>query len=226
MQVIQQYHEIIEMPENALEIIEKVARTCYKSEDRIQPGSAEKLVKKLKDLGHGAMLEFKDVIVKCYTNRGVSHELVRQRIASYAQESTRYVNYKNKDIQFIKPVWIEEDILGTYPDSSGYFMDFELPTKIWLNSCYTSAEDYRALLNEGWRPEEARDVLNNALKTGINIKTNLREWTHIFELRCSKKAHPQMRALMLPLLKDFHASIPVIFDDLYQKYIINGIEGY
>lgn len=221
IEVIEQYHEFIELPENVLETIEKVARTCYKSEDKIGPGSAEKLVSKLKKLNHGAMFEFKDVIVKCYTNRGVSHELVRQRIASYAQESTRYVNYGNKPIQFIKPVWIDqEDICGHYTGNECLAeTEKARVNNFWLQSCYNSAKDYNALLNEGWQPQEARDVLNNALKTEINIKTNIREWMHIFELRCAKGAHPQMRALMLGLLKDFHANIPVLFDDLYEKFI-------
>ncbi|MGM5482343.1 MAG: FAD-dependent thymidylate synthase [Nanobdellota archaeon] len=229
MEVIEQYHEFVDLPQNVLEVIEKVARTCYKSEDRISPGSAEKLIRKIIDLGHGAMIEFKDVVVKGYTNRGVSHELVRHRLASYAQESTRFVNYGGKDIQFIKPVWIEKDICGYYNEDDILIPEFDnnlnkktISTNIWLKSCYNSSKDYNSLLSAGWKAQEARDVLNNAVKTEINMKANLREWRHVFIERCAKAAHPQMRALMFPVLEDFYKNIPVIFDDLYEHFIKNG----
>lgn len=207
MRIIEQSHEIIALPENALEIIEQVARTCYKSEDKIKPGSADKIVRSLVERGHHAMIEFADVTVKFITNRGVSHELVRHRHCSFAQESTRYVRYEG-NMEFILPVWWKK------------WNDDQM--EIWERTIEDSEWAYESLLHEGASPQEAREVLPNSLKTEINVKANLREWRHIFELRCSKAAHPQIRALMLPLLKEMSEKIPVVFDDLSEKFLKDG----
>lgn len=204
MQIIEQSHKIIFLPGNVLKTIESVARTCYKSEGKMKPGSAAKMVKMLIDKGHEAMIEFGTIIVHFTTNRGVTHELVRHRLCSFAQESTRYVRYGD-DMEFIKPVWWDE--------WSAYEQDR------WLRSMRSSSKDYADLIDSGSRPEQAREVLPNSLKTEINVQGNLREWRHIFNLRCSKAAHPQIRALMLPVLKEVSEEIPVIFDDLAKKYL-------
>jgi len=148
------------------------------------------------------MLEFMDITVKFITNRGVSHELVRHRICSFAQESTRYCNYGGKDMQFITPVWLEDIICASFPQHT------------FINSLVAAERAYNELLRLGWTPQQAREVLPNALKTEIVMKTNLREWRHILKLRCAKSAHPQMRALMIPLLGHLKKIIPTAFDDI------------
>ena len=200
MKIIEQSHEVLSIPEKLLEMVEKAGRTCYKSEDKITPESAGKFVKMLVDRGHHAMIEFGDIVVRFVTNRGVTHELVRHRLCSFAQESTRYVNYGGTDIQFIKPVWL---------DASS-----EHARNTWLNSMADAEVDYQNLLMDGWRPEQAREVLTISLKTEICVKANVREWRHIFKLRCSKHAHPQMRALMIPLREELKTRLPVVFNDL------------
>jgi len=197
MKLIQQSHEILSLPENILEMLEKAGRTCYKSEGKITRKSAPKFVKMLRDRKHHAMIEFGDIIIKFITNRGVTHELVRHRLCSFAQESTRYVRYDGT-MEFIKPEW---------------FSDLEAIAR-WEQAMYDAEEHYIFLLNNGWRPEQAREVLPNSLKTEIVVKANIREWRHIFTLRCSKAAHPQIRGLMLPLLKELKTKLPIVFDDL------------
>jgi len=199
MKILQQSHEILSLPENLLEMLEKAGRTCYKSEDKITKESAPKFVKVLRDRGHHAMIEFGDIIVKFITNRGVTHELVRHRLCSFAQESTRYVKYDG-NMEFILPVWLEG------PNSSDY--------TTWTGAMHMAEANYKYLLSDGWRPEQAREVLPNSLKTEIVVKANIREWRHIFTLRCSKAAHPQIRGLMLPLLKELKNKLPVVFDDV------------
>jgi len=211
MKVIEQSFEIISLPENLLQTLEKAGRTCYKSEDKITEDSAAKFVEMLIKRGHHAMIEFGDIIVKCITNRGVTHEIVRHRLSSYAQESTRYVNYKG-GMEFIRPVWMNK--LLTDPEYDSSFKNLPDSDIIWLKAMAQSENSYLNLLDEGWRPEQAREVLPNSLKTEIVWKANIREWRHIFTLRTSPKAHPQMVALMTPLLKYLQSEIPVVFDDL------------
>ena len=191
-----------------LQHIERIARVCYKSEDRISPDgeSAKKLVKMLIDREHEAMLEHGSISVLFVCDRGVSHELVRHRMASFAQESTRYCNYsKDKfgnELTFIKPCFF---------DANSYNYKF------WKSSVDPTEFEYFELLKEGATPQEARSVLPNSLKTEIVMTANYREWRHVFKLRCSQAAHPQMRELMIPLLDDLHGRIPIIFDDVWRE---------
>ena len=174
MKIIDQYFEIEkgDLDKEDMLRIERAARTCYKSEGDIKEGSAEILLEKLIKSEHTAMLEFADVTVRIITNRGVTHELVRHRIASFAQESTRYCNYSKEqfghELTFIRPVFWEfcQDKYGK-----------------WEQSMARAEKEYFELLEMGAAPQEARDVLPNALKTEICIKTNFREWRHIFKLR-------------------------------------------
>jgi len=206
-----------------LQFLERIARTCYKSEDKIGKGTAEKLVKALIHRGHEAMLEFYDIVVLWTMDRGVSHELVRHRVGSYAQESTRYCNYGKKgEVTFIKPPWVKFDA-GSYtqhqlsrilesnerPNGCSYFAD-----AVWLCSMMNSERAYLDLISQGWSPQQARSVLPNSLKTEIVSKFNIREWRHIFRLRTAEAAYPQMQEVMRPLLADFRKSIPVLFDDV------------
>jgi len=199
MKIIDQVYEIISLPEDLLLTIEAAGRTCYKSEDKITTDSAAGFVARMRDRGHHAMIEFGDIIVRFVTNRGVTHELVRHRLFSFAQESTRYVRYDGK-MEFIRPCWWEDST--------------PVQQQTWKSAMQDAERYYLELLKSGWRPEQAREVLPNSLKTEIVVKGNIREWRHMFALRCSKKAHPQIRALMIPLLSELSERLPVVFEDL------------
>ena len=208
MKVIKPYYEILNpIDGNAiLKQIELAGRVCYKSEEKITDDSAPKFVKMLIDRGHEAMVEHGGVIsIKFVCDRGVSHELVRHRIASFAQESTRYCNYgKGKfgnEITVIEPVFWNDG-------------NHKVEYMLWYNSCALSETAYLALLNTGASPQEARSVLPNSLKTEIVVTANMREWRHFFKLRTASVAHPQMLELTRPLLKELQSNIPVLFDDI------------
>jgi len=364
MKIIKPYHEIMNMPEpgEILKHIERAARLCYKSEDKIKEGSAEELIKRLSMLGHHSVLEHISVSVRIVCDRGVSHEIVRHRLCSFclsgdtevseillfkwslkklwdlqndktengilkliklrsvnvrtakivpgnikkiidsgmkemykvttetgktikssmkhlflsefgnwqrleelgigkkvviedieqkhrpvrvdkivdiehigleqaydiemdttdpnlmnfvadgfvvhnSQESTRYANYaKDKfgnEITVIKPFFWKEDTLQYAR---------------WKKAMEFTEDTYLNMVFSGATAQEARSVLPNSLKTEIVVTANLREWHHIFKLRCSKAAHPQIREVMLPILSDFHEQIPVIYGDIYDKY--------
>ncbi len=214
MNIIEQGYQIISLPDELLETLEQAGRTCYKSEHRITPESAPKFVKMLRDRGHHAMIEFGDIMVKFITNRGVTHELVRHRHCSFAQESTRYVHYKG-DMAFIKPVWCSDNILGQWgPEPWEKETALEPSERLWLKSMKRAELEYGQLSKEGWKPQQAREVLPNSLKTEIVVKANIREWRHIFSLRCAKAAHPQIRALMASFLQELKTRLPVVFDDI------------
>ncbi len=176
---------------------------CYKSEDKITDGSAEKFVANIIKRGHEAVLEHKSFTVKFICDRGVSHEIVRHRLASYCQESTRYCNYSKdgfgNEITVIKPCYLDED-------------SFEYSK--WEDACLCCEDTYFILLDSGASPQEARAVLPNSLKTEVVMTANLREWRHFLKLRCSKAAHPQMREVACMLLKMCQKNIPIIFDDI------------
>lgn len=216
MKIIEQSHKIISLPENLLETLEAAGRTCYKSENKITKDSAPKFIEALIKRGHHAMIEFGDIIVRFITNRGVTHEIVRHRMCSFAQESTRYVKYDG-EMEFIKPVWVNNkiDIYGGCLHHNKELTETEsLAVGVWSNSMKSAELDYKTLLNQRWRPEQAREVLPNSLKTEIVVKANIREWRHIFSLRCAKAAHPQMRALMIPLKTELQSKLPIVFDGL------------
>lgn len=208
MQAIKPYTQIYKDfdGQKVLQKIEVVARTCYKSEGKIQEGSAAKLVAGLIKSGHEAMLEHASVTVKFVVDRGISHELVRHRLASFAQESTRYCNYSKDDfgseITFIIPDYLEYK-------SEGW--------NIWKESMKQAEDAYFKMLDFGLSPQQARAVLPNSLKTEVVMTANLREWRHFFKLRAlgtTGKPHPQMLEVAVPLLEDMKNLIPVVFDDL------------
>ena len=189
--------------------IEYAGRTCYKSEDKITDDSAKKFVENLIKRGHEAMLEHSSLSVKFICDRGISHELVRHRLASFAQESTRYCNYSQdkfgNELTFIKPIFFEE---GT--DSYKY----------WENAMVDAEIHYFSMLDSGCTPQEARSVLPNSIKTEVVMTANYREWRHFFWLRAAHKtgpAHPQMEELTVPLLYEVSGLIPVVFDDIVEK---------
>jgi thymidylate synthase (FAD) len=202
--------------------LEQVARTCYKSEDRITEDgeSAKKILNILLTRNHEAMLEFFDITVKFIVDRGVSHEIVRHRIGSYAQESTRYVNYATEGkighCTFIIPPWcnISESEWTHEQAIQSTDMNGDINALLWLQHMSWTEKVYNKLIKEGWKAEEARSVLPNSTKTEINVKFNLREWRHFFKLRTAAAAHPQMREVTIPLLKEFQEKIPIIFDNI------------
>ena len=186
-----------------LKHIEKIGRVCYKSEDKITEDgeSAKKFVKMLIGRGHEAMIEHSSLSVKFIVDRGIANELVRHRIASFAQESTRYCNYsKDKfdgEVTFIQPPFFNQE-----------------QYRIWTADMSDAEAAYLNLLGSGATPQEARSVLPNSTKTEITITANYREWRNIFKLRTAPAAHPQMREIMIPLLKELKTKIPIIFDDI------------
>ena len=224
MKLIKPYTEILTPIDGneVLKTIEKVARTCYKSEDLIADDSAKVMVSNLLKRGHEAMIEFYDITVKFVCDRGISHEIVRHRVASYAQESTRYCNYSkdkyDNQLTFIIPEWIDDIEAKEYCAHAEYHHAGDDANKQWFDVCMNSEFVYSELIQKGWRAQQARAILPSSLKTEINVKMNLREWRHFFNLRCDKPAHPQMRELAIPLLEKMHDLVPVIFDDLYEKY--------
>ena len=204
-----------------LKNIELIGRTCYKSEDKIEDGSAEKFVGMLVRNGHEAMIEHESITVKFICDRGISHEIVRHRMASFAQESTRYANYsKDKfgnELTFIRPCWFESSYENIHQELTSYDSEMPINEEIWLWNCYQAEANYMSLLKRGWTPEQARSMLPNSLKTEIVMTANLREWRHFFKLRTDKAAHPQIRELAIPLLAKFKMLIPVVFDDIEVK---------
>ena len=216
MRLIKPSIEFIWVTENPLQIIELAGRTCYKSEDRITSESAVRFVKKLIDKGHEAMIEHASVSYKFICDRGVTHEIVRHRLFSYAQESTRYCNYKG-GVTFIIPPWLPEirpdEFTHNELSSSDLLSLPDAPLQIWLKNMLGQEQVYKQLLELGWQPQQARSVLPNSLKTEIVITGNLRQWRQFFQLRCSKAAHPQLREVAYMALGDIKARIPVVFDD-------------
>ena len=190
--------------EDILQQIEKAGRTCYKSEALITPDSAKEFVKMIIHRGHESVLEHAYASVRFITNRGVTHELVRHRICGYSQESTRYVKYDGS-MEFIKPVWWDRDNWGSRQKD------------IFVGALLEAEKAYQELLHSKVPPQEAREVLPNALKTEIVVTSNLREWRHIFKMRCSMAAHPQIRDLMISCLNGFRKVIPVVFDDEFER---------
>ena len=209
MILVKPSHKILFISPEPLKIIEAAGRTCYKSEDKITEGSAEKFVRMIIKRGHLSVIEHAYMSVRFICDRGVTHEIVRHRLAAYSQESTRYCNYKG-GVTFIIPPWVDIEE-GEYRIQPMGLIDSE---KLWFYSMINSENDYIKLLREKWSPQQARSVLPNSLKTEIVMTANLREWMHIFSLRTSKAAHPQMRELMIPLLEEMKTLVPVIFDDI------------
>jgi len=185
-----------------LQHIERCGRVCYKSEDKITDTSAAAFVAGIIKRGHEAVLEHFNITVKFICDRGVSHEIVRHRLASYCQESTRYCNYAKDDfgseIAVIKPCFLDEN-------SPAYFY--------WDAACRKAECSYFEMLDFGCTPQEARSVLPNSLKTEVVMTANLREWRHFFKLRTAPAAHPQMREVAKLLLKQMREMVPGVFDD-------------
>lgn len=212
MKIVEPSVEILfpEELKNVLKKIEIAARTCYKSEDAITEDSAKSMVAHLSRNGHGAMLEHADISVRVVCDRGVTHEIVRHRVASYAQESTRYCNYSKgkfgNEITVIRPLF--------FADGTPEYLE-------WLMACQAAEKAYLSLISAGRTPQEARSVLPTSLKTEIIIKMNIREWIHFFNLRAvgkTGKPHPQMEQVASMILDKFNKELPELFSGVYEDY--------
>lgn len=205
MKIIEPSFEILNEidGEMILKSIEKIGRVCYKSEESIDVDSAVGFVSKILKSGHESVIEHEKISVKIICDRGISHEIVRHRIASYSQESTRYCNYFEdkfgNELTFIRPF---------------YWKDEVEKYDLWVQTMQQIENTYNSLIKLGAKPEEARCVLPNSLKTEIVVTMNLREWRHFFALRTSKRAHPQMREIANPLLHKMQEILPIVFDDI------------
>lgn len=194
-----------------LKRLEQCGRVCYKSEAKITDTSAPTFVAGIIKRGHEAVLEHCSFAVKFICDRGVSHEIVRHRLAAYCQESTRYCNYSKdvfgNEITVIRPSYMRPGM-----------KDFQ----IWERAMNACEDAYFDLLDYGCTPQEARSVLPNSLKTEVVMTADIREWRHFLKLRCSPATHPQMREVALILLEKVHALIPVCFDDIWEEYHEQG----
>lgn len=205
MKVIAPSVELI-MPMSGMDMlkaIEAAGRTCYKSEGKIKKDSEVEFIKSIMKRNHGAVLEHASFTARFICDRGVSHEIVRHRLASYCQESTRYCNYSQDkfggEITVIRPCFLIED------------------TQAWAawESAMKNAEySYFRLLDIGLTAQQARSVLPNSLKTEVVMTANIREWQHFFTLRCAQAAHPQMREVACMLLDKVRKEIPILFDNI------------
>lgn len=187
--------------------IERAGRTCYKSEQNISEGSAAKFISNIIKRGHESVIEHEKITVRFICDRGVTHEMVRHRLASYSQESTRYCNYANdkfgNELTFIKPCFWDEDT-----------EEGKAKMELWKRSMQNIENEYNELIALGARPEEARSILPNSLKTEIVVTMNLRSWRNFFKLRTAPAAHPQIRQVACALLDELKEKLPVVFGDL------------
>ena len=241
MHIIKPYYEILTPAEfNSKNVeaiykrIEEAGRTCYKSEDRIAPGTAEKFVRAMVKNGHEAMLEHASMTVKFVVDRGISHELVRHRLCSFAQESTRYCNYEKdkfgNEITVIEPCFfdvipseVRNKIIAILNGKVDLLTE-EIANDAkcrqyarWYEACVFAEKAYMDMLTEGAKPEEARDVLPNSVKTEIVATANMREWRNILKLRAAGERgtpHPQMLEVMVPLLNMLREFLPALFEDI------------
>ena len=256
MQIVKPSFEILTpISENGiaeLKHIERIGRVCYKSEDRITEDgeSAKKFVKMLIDHSHEAMLEHGSISVLFTVDRGVTHEMVRHRIASFAQESSRYCNYSlgkfGNEITVVLPTnyfWVAgvenmfakggrtpsittqldyETLESMVQDRivSGNYTDRLKSQYYWAKGCLDAEAAYMNMINNGARAEIARAVLPTCTKANITITANYREWRTIFKLRCANDAHPDIQYIMRGLLNELNYRIPVLFDDLYYQFLI------
>ena len=206
MKIIEPSVELVEDFDAAaiMQKLERAGRVCYKSEGNIKDDSAEKFIRGIIKRGHESVIEHATISFKIICDRGVTHELVRHRIgASYSQESTRYCDYSagkfGSELTFIKPCFWQED---------------DKNFLLWKATMAQLEKNYLTLRANGARPEEARSILPNSLKTEIFVTMNLRELRHFLKLRTAKAAHPQMREVALKIYKILVEKLPAVFDDL------------
>lgn len=191
-----------QLDERVIKKLERYARVCYKSEDSAGAFTDPNFLKSLVARGHESVIEHEKVTVMFITDRGVSHELVRHRVGSYSQESTRYCNYSKgkygSEITVIEP----------------FFFKGKAAYHTWETACRNAEQSYLELIANGCTAQEARSVLPNSLKTEVVVTYNFREWRHFLKLRAAAASHPQMKQIAIPLLLHFREQLGVLFDDL------------
>lgn len=214
---------------NQLIRIEKAGRTCYQSEKgKVSVNSAKKFTAMIIKRGHESVIEHSSLTVKFFNlSRGFTHEIVRHRLASFSQESTRYVDYakRGEEVDLDK---FQLHCIAPPHRNEKEKVELENGEKLSLKDMFANIEKYyRGLRKAGWLPEDARQVLPIGIKSEIVVTANLREWRHIFELRTSQFAHWEIRIAMIALLKELKKILPGIFDD-FQKVGVdkNSIEYY
>ena len=206
MQVIKSSVELVNLMsyKEALNITELATRVCYKSEDKMKEGSAEKLIKGIIKSKHFGCLEHVNLTVRFICDRATTHQLVRHRLMSFNQKSQRYC--KEDNLEVIMP--------------SGLSVVDTETLRIWADSCMEAEWAYSNLISAGVKPETARSVLPNCTATEIYATANIREWRHFFEMRCDKTAQEDIRSLSLSLLCQMFEQYPVFFEDMVDKYAI------
>lgn len=217
MKVIEPWFEIerIDASDRVIRLLEAAARNCYKSEKVTTISEAQDYLKeKIMDSGHHSVIEHISVTVRVVCDRGISHEMVRHRIASFSQESTRYCNYSKgkhgSEIITISPFFWEP----ASEDCPQVRMYKEAQRMDWVEAMEFSQKIYMRMVDRGASPQEARTVLPNSLKTEVIMTTNLRSWRNFFQQRVAPAAHPQMRQIAQPMLDEFKGRIPLVFDDI------------
>ena len=212
MNIIKPSVEIIDMDDygNIIKKIEKIGRVCYKSESNISDGSAERFISNILKRGHESVIEHESITVRMVCDRGITHEIVRHRIASYSQESTRYCNYTND--KFGNQITVI-DLASGFQYNLDDDKDLAL-YKVWTEALENAEKSYFKMLELGATPQEARSVPPNSLKTEIIVTMNLRSWRNFFRLRCDSHAHPQMREVAGIALEVFKERLPIFFSDL------------
>ena len=197
MKIVSQSFEILDKidGEAIIKKIEMCGRICYQSNPNDDIEITKKFVKNLIDRKHESVLEHVSISIKLITDRAIANEITRHRICSISQLSTRYVKFKELEV-------IDHGMLNNTD---------------WHRNMLNCEQDYLKLIEDGYPPEMARDVLPLCTKTELAMTANLREWRHIFELRTSPYAHPQMRELMIPLLMEFNKQIPIVFEDIVEN---------
>ena len=225
MKFIKPSVELLDITQNALQKIEAAGRTCYKSEHKITDDSAEKFCEMIQSRNHMSVIEHAYASFRIITSRDITHELVRHRLASYSEESTRYVNHQGKEMEFIQPYWIPDGCLKKCYDYSFGVGAEKIPEEEWdiltelehaviafIFCCNDAEVAYNdAIKYWGLKPQDARCMLPGTLKSEIVMTANFREWKHFIEMRCSNAAHPDMRIIAGQIKQILHDKYPVIF---------------
>lgn len=183
--------------------IENYARISHRSEDKQTPDSYDRFLRAVV-LGKGdwSVVEHCFATVQFRIDRGCTHEIVRHRLFSFTQESTRFVNYAKREIEFIEPEWnLESQAQGT-------------PYYTWSHAMFQAEQDYLDLMKQGQPPQAARSVLPNATASSVIMTGNLRNWRYFFQARTSRETHPDLRRVTIPLLKEFQERIPILYEDI------------
>lgn len=205
MKIVKPSVELLNCTKDPEILIERAGRTCYKSESEYTDETAAEFINMVLKRGHRSVIEHASATIKFICDRGVSHEIVRHRLASYSQESTRYCNYGKE--RFGNAITVIEPLFDNKKDRT-----------LWVNMMMNAQHYYLELIENGVSPQIARSVLPNSLKTEIVMTANFREWQHFFFLRCAKDAHPQMREVALMALELLYMKSPTVFRELIEKY--------